>query len=357
MKNSKAVIAMVSIAFVIAIGAMSGRAANAAIVPTVVLGTAASFSILAHTTVTNTGPTTVNRDLGIDAPLTSVTGFPPGIVAGSIHAGDAVAGQAKLDLTNAYGDAAGRGSTATYGDLVGLILVGGVYTLSSLTTDLSGNLTLDGQNDPNSVWIFKSPSTLITGSTSSVRLINGASPCNVFWQVSSSATLGTGSSFVGTILALTSITVTTGVTVDGRTLARNGAVTLDSDTFISTSCQTILIPPTRPPFTVAPSATPTTPPTATPIGTAARTTTPIGTAAPTATPIGTAVPTVAASAAPTATPIVAAVQTPTPTPAAVAAGQTLPSTSTDPLGPLAMLGMALTGIGVLLMVRRPIRHL
>jgi ice-binding like protein len=347
MKNSKAVIAMVGIAFVIAIGAMSGRAANAAIVPTVVLGTAASFSILAHTTVTNTGPTTVNRDLGIDAPLTSVTGFPPGIVAGSIHAGDAVAGQAKLDLTNAYGDAAGRGSIATYGDLVGLILVGGVYTLSSLTTDLSGNVTLDGQNDPNSVWIFKSPSTLITGSTSSVRLINGASPCNVFWQVSSSATLGTGSSFVGTILALTSITVTTGVTVDGRTLARNGAVTLDSDTFISTSCQTILIPPTRPPFTVAPSATPTTPPTATPISTAA----------PTATPIGTAAPTVATSAAPTATPIVAAVQTATPTPAAVAAGQTLPSTSTDPLGPLAMLGMTLTGIGVLLLVRRPIRHL
>src|SRR3982074_3764910 len=174
MKNSKAIIAIVSIAFVLAIGAIAGRTASAA--PTTVpLGTALGFSILAHTTVTNTGPTTVDKTLGIDAPPTSVSGFPPGVSAREIHAGDAVAGIAKGDLTNAYGNAASRGSTATYGDLTGLTLGGGVYALSSLTSDLGGNVTLNGQNDTSSVWIFQSPSTLITGSTSSVTLINGAS--------------------------------------------------------------------------------------------------------------------------------------------------------------------------------------
>ena len=331
MNSSRAIIAMVSIAFVIAIGAMAGAAANAA-TPTVPLGTALGYSILAHTTVTNTGPTTVNRSLGIDAPATSVTGFPPGIVAGSIHAGDAVAGIAKNDLTNAYLDAAGRPSTSTLMSLTGLTLVGGVYTLSSLTSDLGGNVTLNGQNDPSSVWIFKSPSTLITGSASSVTLTNGASACNVFWQVTSSATLGTGSRFVGTILALTSITVTTGVTIDGRTLARNGFVTLDTDTFVSSGCQ------------------PVPGPTSTPGPTATASATPAPSAAPSATPIGTAAPTTAPTAAP-----VAAVPTAKP---AVAGTQSLPSTSTgDPSGPLTMLGIALTAIGVLLLRSRPVPHL
>jgi len=323
MKNSRTFVAMVGFAFVIAIAAMGGRTANAA-TPPVPLGTTLGFSILAHTTVTNTGPTTINRDLGIDAPRASVTGFPPGIVSGTIHAGDAVAGLAKLDLTNAYGDAASRGSTATYGDLVGLTLVGGVYTLSSLSSDLTGNVTLNGQNDPSSVWIFKSPSTLITGSASRVSLINGASACNVFWQVSSSATLGTSSSFVGTILALTSITVTTGVTVDGRTLAQTGAVTLDSDTFVSSGCQALPAPPTRVP---APTAT--------------------------VTPANSVTPTTA----PTAAPVAAAAPTATPRPAAIAGAQSLPSTSTgDPADPLTILGVALTGFGILLL-RRPTRHL
>jgi type VI secretion system secreted protein VgrG len=328
-------IAAVGIAFVIAIGAAAGRTANAA-TPTIGLGTAAGFSVLAHTTVTNTGPTTLDRALGIDAPLTSVTGFPPGLAGGGINAGDAVAGQAKLALTNAYIDAAGRGSTSTQGALGGLTLPDGVYALSSLTVDLVGNLTLDGQGDPSSVWVFKAPSTLITASASSVTLINSASACNVFWQVSSSATLGTGSLFVGTILALTDITVTTGVTVDGRALARNGQVSLDTDTFISSACsQPAPIPPTRPPFTIAPSATPTVAPTATPIGTPA----------PTATPIGAATPAVA----PTATPGAAA----TPT---VAVVQTLPSTNTsDPVNPLLMLVIALAGVGTLV-VRRQTRN-
>jgi cell division septation protein DedD len=352
MKNTQAVVAMVSIAFVIAIGAMAGTSANAAIVPTVGLGTAANFSVLAYTKVENTGPTTINRDVGIHpGALTAVTGFPPGIVMGAIHAADGVALQAKNDLGAAYTDAANRSFT-TQGALGGATLVGGVYRLGSLTTDLTGALTLNGEGNPNSVWIFQSPSTLITASASRVLLTNGASPCNVFWQVGSSATLGTGSSFVGTILAHTSITVTTGVTVDGRALADIGAVTLDTDTFISSSCRTGPTPPTMPPFTVAPgTATPVPAPIATftpaPVGTA--------TAAPTATPIGTVASSVTPTIAPTAAPIAAV---PTATPAAVAGTQNLPSTSTgDPLAPLTMLGIGLTGLGMLLLLRRPLRHL
>jgi LPXTG-motif cell wall-anchored protein len=332
MKNSRAVGAMVGIALIIAIGAMAGQTASAA-PPTVGLGTAAFFSVLAGTpAVTNTGATTIDRDVGIH-PATSVTGFPPGIVGGTIHAGDAAALQAKSDLTAAYLDAAGRPVTATYAALGGLPpLAAGVYNSGPATLDLTGTLTLDGQNDPNSVWIFQAQSDLVTASTSSVVFVNGGSPCNVFWQVTSSAALGSGSTFVGTILALTSVTLANGVTVNGRALARNGTVTMINDTFITSTCTAlsvtvppVLIPPTRPPFTVAPSATPTIAPTAA--------------AAATATPA--VAPTVAV--APTASPGGARVQT-------------LPSTSTnDPLSPLLMLGIALAGIGFLVL-RRQIRH-
>ncbi len=337
MKKSRAVVAMVAIALVFAIGAMAGRTAIAAGPPTVNLGTAAFYSVLAGTpAVTNTGATTIDRDVGIH-PATSVTGFPPGIVGGTIHAGDAVALQAKSDLTAAYLVAASAPVTATHATLGGQTLVGGVYNSGIATLDLTGTLTLDGQNDPSSVWIFQAQSDLTTASTSSVVFVNGGSPCNVFWQVTSSAALGSGSSFVGTILALTSITLANGVTVQGRALARNGDVTLINDTFITSNCTPlsvvippVLIPPTRPPFTVAPSATPAVAPTATPIGTAAPT------VAPTATP----------GAAPTAAPS-----------AAVAGVQTLPSTSTDEqLSPLLVLAIALAGLGILMLLRRPIRN-
>jgi hypothetical protein len=157
---------------------------------------------------------------------------------GTTDAANAAAQQAQLDLTAAYVNAAGRPLNATTtAELGNLTLVGGVYagpSKSPLT--LTGPLTLDGAGDPNSVFIFQTDSTLITASGSTVTLINGAQECNVFWQVGSSATLGTNSVFAGNILALTSITVTTGVTVRGRALARNGAVTLDTDTFIQPSC-------------------------------------------------------------------------------------------------------------------------
>jgi len=347
MNKPRTVIAMVAIAFVIAIGAMAGTAANAAI-PTVGLGSAASFSILAGTPViSNTGPTTIDRDIGI-YPAASVTGFPPGIVLGTIHAGDVP--QAKSDLVTAYNDAAGRtpftvvpsGTLGAGGLGTSLApLVGGVYNSGGAILTVNGAMVLDGQNDPSSVWIFQATSSLVTASTSSVSFVRGGSPCNVFWQVTSSASLGSGSSLVGTILALTSITLDNGVTVEGRALARNGDVTLINDRFITSTCNapTVIVPPTQPPFTAAPSVAPTATPTV----------------APAATPIGTAASSVTPTTAPTAAPVAAV---PTAKPAAVAGTQGLPSTSTnDPTGPLTMLGVALTGIGVLLLRGRPSRHL
>jgi type VI secretion system secreted protein VgrG len=218
------------------------------------LGTAAPFAVLAGTpAISNTGATTIVGDVGI-APALAVTGFPPGTVSGTVHKGDAVAIQAKSDLTAAYTDAAGRPATATHATLGGLTLVGGVYTAGGATLGLTGTLTLDGQNDPNSVWIFQATSDLVTASSSAVELVNGASACNVYWQVTSSATLGSGSTFVGTIMALTSITMAAGVTVDGRALARNGEVTLINDTISSGACSAASAT-AAPSASTAPSAT------------------------------------------------------------------------------------------------------
>jgi hypothetical protein len=274
-----------SLALTLAISLVSsGRMASAAGPSPVGLGTAAAFAVLAGTpAVTSTGATTITGDLGIH-PAAAVTGFPPGIVNGTIHAADAVALQAKSDLVNAYVNAAGRPATATHGTLGGLTLVGGVYNAGGVTLGLTGTLTLDGQNDPSSVWIFQATSDLITASSSSVSLINGAQSCNVFWQVTSSATLGSGSTFAGTILALTSITMNSGVSVNGRALARNGNVTLISDTITRSTCAaaaTATPAPTvaaTPTATVAPTGAPTTAPTAAPTG--APTSTPAATAAP-----------------------------------------------------------------------------
>lgn len=216
----------------------AGQTAYAAGPAPVPLGTAANFAVLAGTpNVTNTGPTIVTGDLGIH-PAAAVTGFPPGTVIGTIHAANAVALQAKTDLDAAYTYAASQPVTATHGALGGLTLVGGVYNAGGVTLGLTGTLTLDGQNDPNSVWIFQATSDLITASSSSVALINGAQACNVFWQVTSSATLGSGSTFVGTIMALTSITMNDGVNVNGRALARNGNVTLINDIITRSICST-----------------------------------------------------------------------------------------------------------------------
>jgi hypothetical protein len=199
------------------------------------LGTAQSFAVLGGSTVTNTGASTITGDLGV-SPGSAITGFPPGIVTGgSIHAADAVATSAQSDVTTAYNALASQACTAdlTGQDLGGRTLTAGVYCFSS-SAQLTGTLTLDAQGNSSAVFIFKIGSTLTTASGSSVTVTNGGSLCNVFWQVGSSATLGTTTSFRGNILALTSITLTTGAGVTGRTLARNGAVTLDTNTVTDT---------------------------------------------------------------------------------------------------------------------------
>ncbi len=211
------------------------------------LGTAESFAVLGGSTVTNTGPTIVTGDLGV-SPGTAVTGFPPGIViGGTIHAADAVALQAQSDTTTAYNNLAGQACdfNLTGQDLVGMTLVPGVYCFSS-SAQLTGTLTLNAQGDPNAVWVFQIGSTLTTASNASVLLINGAQPCNVFWQVGSSATIGTTTTIIGNILALTSINLTTDAKVFGRVLARNGAVTMDSNTVALSACAALPITPIPP---------------------------------------------------------------------------------------------------------------
>jgi hypothetical protein len=213
-------------------------AAPANAVTAVDLGTAETYVVLGGASVTNTGPSILNGDLGV-SPGTSISGFPPGIVVGgTTHAADAEALQAQSDLTIAYDTAAGQASDGAIpngGELGGLTLVQGVYTAAS-SAGLTGTVTLDGQGDPAAVWVFQIGSTLITATGSAVDLINGAQACNVFWQVGSSATLGTNTTFVGTIMALTSISLVTGTTVEGRALARNGSVTLDDNVFRDASC-------------------------------------------------------------------------------------------------------------------------
>ena len=221
---------VVAVSLTVVPGSPSAHAAESA----VGLGNAGSFAVLGASTVTNTGPTTVSGDLGVNAG-SAVTGFPPGTISnGAIHATDTLSGLAQKDLVTAYNDAAGRTPTKTgLAALDGLTLAPGVYSGGELS--LGGTLTLNG--GANDVFIFQASSTLITGSGSKVLLTGGATECNVFWQVASSATLDTGSAFVGTIMALTSVTAKTGATVSGRLLARTGGVTLDNNKIIRpTSC-------------------------------------------------------------------------------------------------------------------------
>jgi hypothetical protein len=210
-------------------------ALTSAATASVSLGTAANYAVLAASTVTSTGPTTINGNLGL-SPGTAVTGFPPGQVTGTIDAADSSALQAQNDLTTAYNAAAASPTTNTIPvELGGTTLTPGVYASPAGTFGITGTLTLDAQGDPDVVFIFQAASTLITASASNVDLVNGAQASNVFWVVGSSATLGTYSILQGNILAQASITITTGVTLHGRALARTAAVTLDSDTITPTA--------------------------------------------------------------------------------------------------------------------------
>ncbi len=213
-----------------------GGGADAAGPSQVALGTAAGFAVLAGSTVTSTGASSLRGELGL-SPGTAVTGFPPGTVSGGVYAADSQAMTGQTDATTAYRDAAGLtgAQTVAAGTLGGQTLTPGVYRSAS-SLALTGNLVLDAQGDAGAVFIFQAGSTLTTASGSTVTLSGGAQACNVFWQVGSSATLGTGSVLQGTILALTSITADVAATVYGRLLAQSGAVTLDANEVTVPSC-------------------------------------------------------------------------------------------------------------------------
>ena len=285
-------------------GALAGTTLAAA---SVGLGTAGTFAVLAGSTITNTGATTITGDVGLH-PGTSVTGFSTVTLNGTEHDTDAVAEQAKTDLTTAYDDAAGQTpDTVVSADLGGQTLTAGVYG-STTSLGLTGTLTLDAEGNPDAVFIFQAGSTLTTAPDSVVELIGEASACNVYWQVGTSATLGTSTDFKGTILALTSITLNTNATIEGRALARTGAVTLDTNVIDSSACAAS-----------APGATPTPGVTASP--------------SPVATPGATATPSPVATIPPTDT-------TPS-TPAAV----------TDPVPVASLLFLVVVGFGFLAAIR------
>jgi ice-binding like protein len=213
------------------------------------LGSASTFAVLAGSTVTNTGLSNINGDLGVWPGTAYVPGTPSATVNGTIHAGDVAANQAQASLTIAYNDAAGRtvGVIDVAGDLGGQTLAPGLYKSTS-TLAITGDLTLDANGDPNAVFIFQMGSALNVATGGRVVLTGSAMAANVFWQVGSSATLGTHSAFKGTIMAYASITIATGATLDGRALAQNAAVTLD------TNAVTMQISVTPPPPVVPPVA-------------------------------------------------------------------------------------------------------
>jgi hypothetical protein len=253
--RSPALLFSVGSALALAIAVLAPvQTANAAGPTTVGLGTAGSFALLAGTGLTNTGATTITGDVG-SSPTHSETGFAACPAAdcvtltGTNHndpdPNDTVTQGAKTALVAAYNSAFGKGPvTQTLSALGGRTLVGGVYNSGDSTLGLTGTVTLDGQNDPNSVWVFQAQSDLVVATGGSVAFTRGAQPCNVFWQVTSTATLGSGSSFAGSILALTSITMGDGVALDGRAFARNGDVTLMHDTITRSACRTATAPPT-----------------------------------------------------------------------------------------------------------------
>jgi uncharacterized protein (TIGR03437 family) len=242
MKNLKAVV--LSLIFGLGITVVAVNAQQAP----VNLRSDSSFALLAGTTVTVTGAGTITGNVGIFPGTAYVAGTPAVTVIGTIFAGGPVAAQAQADLTTAYNDAAGRtvAPITVAGNIGGQTLAPGLYKSTSSLAISSGNLTLDAGGNPNAVWIFQIASTLTTTSGLKVILANGANPANIFWQVGTSATIGTTCVFQGNILAAVSISMLTGSTLSGRALAIGGAVTVDTGGGTST---TIPVAPTLPTVT------------------------------------------------------------------------------------------------------------
>ena len=240
---------MLSIAFVALVtgckksstATSSGSTTNPIVIPTqttaqatIVLAGASTFAILAGSAVSNTGATTVTGDLGL-SPGSSVGGFPPGILIGTQHINDVIVNQAKLDLTAAYNDAAGRTCTdivTLSGNIGGLTLTPGLYKSTSSLAVSSGDVTFDAKGNSSAIFIIQIASTLTTTSGRKVILSGGALASNIFWQVGTSATFGTTSVFKGTVMAMQSITFNTGATLDGKGLARIGAVVMAGNAIV-----------------------------------------------------------------------------------------------------------------------------
>ena len=342
---------------------------------TVNLGTSSTFAVLASSTITNTGATTIDGNAGADIGLSPGTAFTGQadvsiVSGGAIHIADAVAVQAKIDLTNSYNDAASRtGEITIPSELGGTTLTPGVYVSTDGEFQITGILTLDAQGDPEGVFIFKTASTLITAVDSNISLINSARYCRTFWKVGSSATLGINSHFVGHIFAMVSITANNGASVQGQLLALTGAVTLDSNTITNGICDIIPIPTPTPTPTPTPIPTPTSTPTPipTPTSTPAPIPTPTSTLAPIPTPTST--PTPIPTPTDTPTPIPTPTSTPTPiptptdTPTPIPTTSVLPSeepmeviyapkTGSLPIEALLGLGVAISSIGVFLFKKK-----
>jgi type VI secretion system secreted protein VgrG len=310
------------------------------------LGTAGSFAVLAGSGITNTGPTRITGDVGT-FPTPSETGFGSVTLSGTNHGGDAVTQGAKDDLVAAYNDAAGRTPVTNVPvELGGSTLVEGVYR--SPTFGLTGTLTLDAKGSPDAQFIFQAGSTLIAETDSRVLLVNGADPCHVVWQVGSSATFKTATRFVGDVLAHTSITAQTRAVFEGRLLARNGAVTLDTNTITRANCAA---PVPSGGTTTTPAANPSagSDPTLTGAGPASPTGTPGGTpGTPTGTPVGApGTPTETAGGTPGAPggpdgPTGTAPRTPSGSPPLAATGA--------PIGALLGTGLTLLALGAVALV-------
>ncbi|HBS86009.1 MAG: hypothetical protein A2W91_08370 [Bacteroidetes bacterium GWF2_38_335] len=198
------------------------------------LAGASDFAVLAGSSITNTGGTTITGDLGL-SPGSSIGGFPPGELTGTQHINDIIANQAKLDLTAAYNDAAGRICTdmvTLSGNIGGLTLTPGLYKSTSSLSISSGDLTFDANGDENAVFIIQIASTFTTTSGRKIILSDGAKASNIYWQVGSSVTIGTTSVIKGTFMVMQSITLNTGASLDGKLLAANGAITLADNTIV-----------------------------------------------------------------------------------------------------------------------------